>query len=157
MRPAIPSVPSVMTGVLGIFMLTASFGTMIPGFVHDRVPKQFVPTCHWLVSHVVETPSEDLVMVLARISQVIIAGVELIAGLAMLAATFLPAKRLVLTNFGVGLCMGLFGAFMLTMFAMHDKSLPAWNQYPAILAWLGATWLVVSLTDGQARGMKHGS
>lgn len=40
-----------------------------------------------------------------------------------------------------------FGTFMLTMFAMHDYKRPRWNQYPAMLAWIGVTWLVVALTD----------
>jgi len=36
---------------------------------------------------------------------------------------------------------------MLVMFAMHDKNLPHWNQYPAILTWIGVTWLSVAFTD----------
>lgn len=147
MRTVIPSAPAVMTCVLGLFMVIASLGTVLPGFVHDRVPKQFTPVCNWMLSQFIHEPGETLVLIFARLSQVIIAVTELTIGVVMLAATFIPARRLVLTNLGVGLSMGLFGTFMLTMFAMHDKSLPAWNQYPAMLSWLGATWLVVALTD----------
>lgn len=142
-----PGVGAVMTGVLGLFMVTAACGTAIPGFVHDRVPRQFIPVCTWLLSAIVDKPAESLVKAAAVTCQVIIALVELTAGVVMLAAAAMPRRRRALTNFGVALTMGLFGAFMLTMFAMHDKSLPAWNQYPAIFAWLAGTWLVVALTD----------
>ena len=30
---------------------------------------------------------------------------------------------------------------------MHDKNLPHWDQYPAILTWIGATWLSVYVSD----------
>ena len=150
------NVPAVMAAVLGLFMLLAGFATMIPSLVHDRLPQQFIPTCSWLLNQVMDAPSEELVMTAARTSQVIIAVTELTVGVVMLAAAFWPRRRVGLTNLGVGLAVGLFGAFMMTMFAMHDKSLPGWNQYPSILAWLGATWLVVSLTDGRSGPSNQG-
>jgi hypothetical protein len=98
-----------------------------------------------------DAPNDPVIRFLAVTSQYVIGGSEAIIGLALLGAAVFPRRRISLANFGLGYSMGLFMAFMLTMFAMHDKKLPAWNQYPAILAWIGITWLVVSLTDQNAR------
>lgn len=144
MAMRVPTLPAVMLGVLGVFQITAAFATFIPSFVHDRVPKQFVPVWTFLTKSIYgDTPNDAVINTLAVASQWVIGVTEAIIGLALLGAVLMPARRLALANFGLGLMIGLFGAFMLTMFAMHDKSLPAWNQYPAILAWAGATWLVV--------------
>jgi len=81
---------------------------------------------------------------------VIIGGSELIIGASLLAAAASPAakeRRRNLANFGLAFATGLFTVFLITMFTMHDKDLPKWNQYPAILTWIGVTWLVVALTD----------
>ncbi len=141
----VPTVPTVMLASMGVFQVTAAFASFVPGFVHDRVPKQFVPTWAFLTKPIYgETPNESVIMLLARLSQFIIGISEAIIGVCLLIAACVPARRMALANFGLCYGIGLFSAFMITMFAMHDKSLPAWNQYPAILAWMGVTWLVVA-------------
>ena len=142
------TVPGVLLIVMAAFQLTAAFATFIPSFVHDRVPEQFIPVWLFLAGPVLgDAPSEDVIRVLAVASQLIIGISEAVIGLALLAAALVPQRRLTLANFGLAYAAGLFGAFLLTMFAMHDPQLPKWNQYPAILAWIGATWLVVALTS----------
>ncbi len=137
-----------MTAVLGLFMLVAGFGSVIPTFVHDRIPMQFVPVWEWmLIPFGDASTNPGTVLTFAYASQWLIAIIEWTAGLLLITATIFRRKRLVLTNLGVGLCIGLFGAFMITMFAMHHYELPRWNQYPSILAWLGVTWAVVALAE----------
>lgn len=133
-----------MLCVFGLWQIVAGLGTLIPGFVHDRVPNQFIPVMTWFFKAFgAQDPGAATINAAAHISQWIIGLTELVIGAAALLAAFDRARRLALANFSLGLAAGLFGAFLLTMFIMHDKSLPAWNQYPAISAWIGATWLVV--------------
>jgi hypothetical protein len=154
MALSVPSVPAVMLATMGLFQVTAAVASFVPGFVHDRVPQQFTPVWTFLTGWMYDGAlNESLVYTLAVASQFIIGTSEAIIGVSLLAAAGMPRRRLALANFGLGYSVGLFGAFMLTMFAMHDKSLPAWNQYPAILTWIGVTWLVVALTE-QRRGMR---
>lgn len=94
-----------------------------------------------------QAPNERVVFALAVASQWIIGTTELLAGIGCLVASAWPRRRLSLTNLSCGLSTGLFGTFLLVMFAMHDKNLPQWNQYPAILAWIGVTWLSVYVID----------
>ncbi|MBL8963942.1 MAG: hypothetical protein KF787_13060 [Phycisphaeraceae bacterium] len=144
----LPTLPAVMLVVMGLFHSIASLGTLIPSFVHDRVPYQFIPVWKFLAKpYLGENPAEGIIKALAVGSQVAIGVTEGVIGTSLLVAAFWPGRRLPLARFGLGLSAGLFGAFMLTMFAMHDKSLPAWNQYPAILAWIGVTWLVVLTSE----------
>ncbi|MFO0493527.1 MAG: hypothetical protein ACK51T_13980 [bacterium] len=151
LRFAVPSLPTVMLCVAGLWLVMAAFGTWIPSFVTDRVPKQIIPVTTWLFQFFgADTPppesAERLAPTIKRVAhlfQFIIGLTELIAGVAALAAAAMPRQRVTLTNFSMGLATGLFGAFMLTMFAIHSKDLPAWNQYPAILAWFGVTWALV--------------
>lgn len=134
-----------MLVAMGVFQITAAFASFIPAFVHDRVPEQFVPVWRFLTKPFSgETPNESMIFLLARVSQFIIGISEAIIGMCLLIAAFVPARRMVLANFGLCYGIALFSVFMLTMFAMHDKSLPNWNQYPAILAWMGVTWLIVA-------------
>lgn len=143
-----PTLSGVMLCIMGVFHAVASLGTLIPGFVHDRVPYQFIPVWKFLSRPFLgEDPDASVVRALAVGSQIVIGVTEGVIGLALLAAAFWLDRRLALARFGLGMSAGLFGAFMLTMFAMHDKSLPAWNQYPAILAWIGVTWLIVSSAE----------
>lgn len=166
-RPAVPSLPVVLLVLLGLFMLIAMFGTLVPGFVTDRVPKQFIPVATWFFGFFgadVSTPEGQErwagpIKLKAHISQVIIAVTEGIIAVTALAAACMPRHRVPLAHFSIGLATGLFGAFMLTMFAIHSKDLPAWNQYPAIFAWLGVTWLIVvawekGLTNATGPGEK---
>jgi hypothetical protein len=143
MHKSIPGVPAMMTLMLGLFMVMAGFGSILPGFVKDRVPEQFIPIWQWILRTPTEGEPVPLVMALAYASQWLIGCTEFAIGVLLLAATFLPHKRLSLTSLGVMLATAMFGAFMLTMFAMHDYNLPRWNQFPAILAWLGVIWAVV--------------
>jgi len=150
-RLTVPPLPVVLLVLLGLFMLIAMFGTLVPGFVTDRVLKQFVPVSTWFFEFFgadLSTPDDQErwagpIKLKAHICQVIIAATEGIISITALAAACMPRRRVQLTHFSIGLAMGLFGAFMLTMFAIHSKDLPAWNQYPAIFAWLGITWLIV--------------
>lgn len=143
--------PAVMLALMALFQCAAVFATFIPSFVHDRVPDQFVPVWTFLTTPFYgESPNVAVIQTLALASQWIIGVSEAIISVALGAAAVLPRRRLALAHFGLGYATALFGAFMLTMFAMHDKKLPAWNQYPAILAWIAATWLVVALTDSSS-------
>ncbi len=144
-----------MLTVFGLWQVVAGLGTLIPKFVHDRVPNQFVPVAAWFSRALGgEEPDPESIWNLARVFQWIIGPVELVIGVTALAAAIHRPRRLAWTNFSLGLSAGLFGAFLLTMFIMHDKSLAAWNQYPAISAWIAGTWLVVvawekGWTDGR--------
>jgi hypothetical protein len=151
MHARIPTLPVVLLSVIGLWMIIAAFGTLIPTFVTDRVPKQIIPVTEWFFSRAgVDLTSRGAqeqwgptIKTIAHIFQGIIAATEFIVGVTALAAASIPRRRLQLANFSLGLGSGLFGAFLLTMFAIHSKDLPAWNQYPAIFAWFGVTWLVV--------------
>jgi uncharacterized membrane protein YeaQ/YmgE (transglycosylase-associated protein family) len=144
MKLGIPTLPTVMLTVFGLWQIVAGLGTLIPKFVHDRVPNQFVPVMTWLFKAFgSENPDPASIKTAAYLSQWVIGLTEIVIGAAALLAAVDRARRLALANFSLGLAAGLFGAFLLTMFMMHDKSLPSWNQYPAICAWIGATWLVV--------------
>lgn len=146
-----PGLPGLMLVLTGLFMVAASVGTAVPWLVHDRLNKQFIPVWSWYLG--VEPGAEvgGAVNALAVGSQWVITLVELAAGVVLLMASGMPKKRLELANLGLCMMGGLFGAFMLTMFIMHDKSLPAWNQYPAILGWIVVTWGVV-MAEPKLRG-----
>ncbi len=139
----VPTLPVVMLTVFGVWQVVAGLGTLIPKFVHDRVPKQFIPVMEWFFKAFgAAEPDPDTVKLAAHVCQWIIGLTEIVIGATALGAAALPRKRLELANFSLGLATGLFGAFLLTMFIMHDKTLPAWNQYPSIAAWIGVVWLV---------------
>lgn len=151
MLSRVPAFPGVMLAVLGFFQFAAAFAAFVPSFVHDRVPQQFIPVWRFLLRPLLgPQPDEGVVKALAVVSQFIIGITEAVIAVVLLAAAFSSSHRPALANLGLGLAAGLYGAFMLTMFAMHDKSLPNWNQYPAILAWIGVTWAVVNLTPRAA-------
>lgn len=151
MLSKVPAFPAVMLAVMGLFQLAAAFAAFVPSFVHDRVPQQFIPVWRFLLRPLFGSqPDEGVVKALALVSQFIIGITEAVIAIVLLAAAFSSAHRPALANLGLGLSAALYGAFMLTMFAMHDKSLPNWNQYPAILAWIGVTWAVVNLTPRAA-------
>lgn len=144
-----PKMATSMLAAMGAFQFVASAATFIPSFVHDRVPTQFVPVWRFLTQSTGDDGlSDESICILAVISQIIIGGSELIIGGALvMAAASNGIRRRKLASFGLAYATGLFTVFLITMFAMHDKDLPKWNQYPAILAWIGVTWLVVDLTD----------
>ncbi|MCZ7633085.1 hypothetical protein FBT69_12670 [Synechococcales cyanobacterium CNB] len=142
----VPGVAAVMLFVMGVFQATAAFACFIPSFVHDRVPEQFVPVWRFLTRPIYgDTPNEAVIKALAVASQVIIGTTEAFVSAMLLGAALVPRRRRALAHLGLSASMLLYTAFMLTMYAMHDKSLPNWNQYPAILAWIGVTWTVVAL------------
>jgi len=146
--PKMPGVAGVMLFVMGAFQGAAAFACFIPSFVHDRVPDQFVPVWRFLTRPLYgDTPNEAVVKALAVASQIIIGSIEAFVAAMLLGAALMPRRRVALARAGLSASMLLYTAFMLTMYAMHDKSLPNWNQYPAILAWIGVTWAVVSLED----------
>lgn len=143
-RLAVPSLPAVMLVVFGLWQIVAGLGSLIPKFVHDRLPNQFVPVVTWFAKAFgIEDPDPATMKVAAYICQWIIGPTEIIVGVTALIAAFSRPRRLAYANFSLGLAAGLFGAFLMTMFIMHDKSLPAWNQYPVISTWIASTWLVV--------------
>jgi hypothetical protein len=148
----VPSIGTVSLGMTAMFQGVAAAGTFFPSFVHDRVEMQFKLVWRFLLG--VETAASSdaapLADFLARASQLIIGGCEAVIALALLAAMLSPrgsSRRLHLANFGLALGVGLFSTFLIVLFAMHDSSLPKWNQYPSIIAWFGATWLIVSVTE----------
>jgi len=147
-----PTLPGVLLGGLGVFHVAAAIGTVVPSFVHDRYPKQFVPVWEFFLGPAAGEGESMLVTFMARLSQGVIGLSELAIGAALLAsAAAKPGspRRRSLASFGLAFSIGLFSAFMITMFIMHDPNLPRWNQYPAMLAMLGAAWMVVALTDAR--------
>ncbi|MCL4741947.1 MAG: hypothetical protein KJZ54_07045 [Phycisphaerales bacterium] len=147
---SVPGFAALMLFIIGAFQVTASLACFIPSFVHDRVPKQFEPVWTFLTKPIYgDRPNEGVIHALAVLSQFVIGIVEALIGVVLLVAAFVPKRRRVCAHAGLSGATLLYGTFMLTMFAMHDKSLPAWNQYPAILAWIGVTWSVVCLESRQ--------
>jgi len=150
-RPMSPA--TVMLGGAGVFHLIASAVTFVPSFVHDRVTAHFIPVWAFLTQPVGEAVGDEVIRALAVASQITIGGSELVIGGALMGAAALPVgseRRRAWASFGLAFSMGLFGVFLAVLFAAHDPGLPNWKQYPPILAWLGATWLVVALTDTPA-------
>ncbi|HRQ73953.1 MAG TPA: hypothetical protein PLU35_13085 [Phycisphaerales bacterium] len=146
--PTMPGVAGVMLFTMGAFQGAAAFACFIPAFVHDRVPDQFVPVWRFLTRPLFgDAPNEAVINALAVASQIIIGSTEAFVAAMLIGAAFIPRRRVVMARAGLSASMLLYTAFMLTMYAMHDKSLPNWNQYPAILAWIGVTWTVVSIDD----------
>jgi hypothetical protein len=141
----VPQVPTVMLAVMGLFQAVAALGTWIPSFIDDRVVEQFIPVWTLVLRPIQgETPREPLVRALAYSSQFLIGTSEVVIAIALLGAAFAPRRRLVWANFGLTLSTGLFGAFMITMFAVDDKVLPKWHMYLGVLTWIGVTWLIVA-------------
>lgn len=147
----IPAVPTIMLAIFGMWGLLASYVTFDPDFAVDRVNQQLIPVSQWIVLIFNDSADPKSLSALARVFQVIIGAVEATWGLTCLLAVFWRRHRLMLTNLGLGLATGMFGSFLLMMFAMHDKELPAWNQYPAIFAWIGVTWIMI-FADTAATG-----
>lgn len=140
--------PNVLLAMMACFQLLASLGTLIPSFVKDRVNEQFIPIWeHFLAPFTGGQPSEGLLRAMAVLSQWIIGLWELAAGIILLAAIFKPAQRLRLSSAGLGMVFSLYSVFMFTLFGTHDKRLHHWDQYPALLAWIIATWVVIYLTE----------
>jgi len=132
----LPSPALVLTFVLGVFFLVAAVGSWHPGIVKDRYDEQFLPLfLHWT--------GQGTAHVLAVASQVIIGFVEFIGGLLFLWGVFDRRRRMFVLKAGYGLMIVLFGSFMVVLFALHDYTLPNWNQFPAILAMLLVGWFVV--------------
>jgi len=116
--------------------------------VCDRVLQQFIPVWTFLTRPFYgDEPNQAAIRTLAVASMFIIGTSEAIIGLSLLGAALMPVRRVTMASFGLGYATGLYGVFMATMFAMHDKNLPSWNQYPAILAWIGATWFIVAFAE----------
>jgi len=146
-----PGLPAVMLAVTGLFQAVAALGTLIPSFIDDRVSEQFIPIWKWLTRPVYgDASSESVVRMLAYVSQFVIGVSEAIIAMLLLGAALMPHRRLAWANLGLGYASGLFGAFMITMFAIDDRNLPKWNQHLAVLTWIGVTWLIVALTDRRA-------
>lgn len=134
-----PLIAKVNLVVFSLFMLIAGLGTLIPYLVMDRRPVQFEPLWRALL----RTPNEGwsrLPERLATASQWIIGVSELGIGMMAGAAMLFPARRRLFATLSLSGATALFGSFMVTLFLIHDKSLPAWNQYPAILIWIAAIW-----------------
>jgi len=147
----VPRVPAVLLAVAGLFQAVAALGTFIPSFIDDRVVEQFIPVWKLVVGPIQgEAPNESLIRAVAYVSQFLIGGSEVVIAIALLGAAFLPQRRLAWANFGLGYACGLFGIFMIVMFALDDKSLPKWPMHLGVLTWLGVTWLIVALTDRRA-------
>lgn len=143
-----PGLPAVMLAVAGLFHAVAALGTWIPSFIDDRVQEQFIPVWRLLLRPIQgEAPIESLVSALAHMSQFLIGTSEVVIAIALLGAAFRPRRRLAWANFGLAYATGLFGTFMIVLFALDDKNLPKWPMYLGVLTWLGATWVVVAVAD----------
>ena len=144
----VPRLPAVLLAVMGLFQAVAALGTLMPSFIDDRVVQQFIPIWTWLTRPIYgDAPNESVVRTLAHVSQFVIGASEVFIAILLLGAALMPRRRLAWANLGLGYATGLFGAFMITMFAVDDRNLPNWKQHLAVLTWIGVTWLVVSLTD----------
>lgn len=144
----LPTLGLINLAIFGLFMITAGIGSIVPQIVKDRLPEQFRP----LWQRVLGTPDEEWNIVgegLAVASQWIIGLTELAAGFIALAALVSVPRRRTLAQLGLGLATGLFGAFMIVLFFLHEAALPKWNQYPAILVWLAATWFLLEYEAGR--------
>lgn len=144
----LPSLGVINLGVFGVFMLVAGVGSIVPQIVKDRLPEQFRP----LWQRVLGTPDEEWNIVgesIAVASQWIIGMTEIVAGAIGLAAVFVASRRRTLAHISLGLATALFGSFMIVLFFLHEASLPKWNQYPAILVWIAATWFLLEHEAGR--------
>ncbi|MCW5933602.1 MAG: hypothetical protein KIT45_04775 [Fimbriimonadia bacterium] len=142
------SFASLMLLMLGCFNLLSALGTFVPSFVKDRVNKQFIPVWENLLSPLSGgQPSESAVRNLAVISQWIIGTWELVMGCFLIAAAFLPARRVPFSNVGLGMALAIFSVFTFVTFGTHDERLPHWDQYPQLMIWVAAVWIVVHLSE----------
>lgn len=147
----VPRMAAVMLAVMGLFQVVAALGTLVPSFIDDRVVQQFIPAWKLITRPIYgDAPNEPVVRLLAYLSQFVIGASEVIIAIVLLGAALLPHRRLAWANFGLGYSTALFGTFMITVFAVDDRSLPSWTMYLAVLTWIAATWLVVALTDRRA-------
>jgi hypothetical protein len=146
-----PRISAVMLAVMGVFQAVAAAGTLIPSFIDDRVSEQFIPVWKFLTKPFYnDATDESVVRTLAYLSQAVIGASEALIAIILFGAAVLPSRRVVWANFGLGYASGLFGAFMVTMFAVDDPNLPKWSLHLAVLTWIGVTWLVVAATDRSA-------
>lgn len=145
----LPTLGELNLAIYGAFMLVAGVGSIVPRLVKDRLPEQFRPLWQRLLA----TPDEEWGIVgegIAVASQWVIGLSELAAGALAAAAVVVRSRRRMLAHLGLGLGTGLFGSFMLVLFFLHEADLPKWNQYPAILVWIAATWVLLERDAGRA-------
>lgn len=138
----LPPLGLINLTVFGVFMLVAGVGSIVPQIVKDRLPEQIRP----LWQRVLGTPDEEWNIVgesIAVASQWIIGVTELAAGGIALAGVCVTSRRRVLAHASLALATALFGTFMIVLFFLHEASLPKWNQYPALLVWIAATWFLL--------------
>lgn len=101
----------------------------------------------WFASLVLsEETTASAGQLLARLVQLLIGVVELAAGVLLLWGVFDATRRRQLLDAGYAILVLLFSGFMLTLFIIHHNvaGLPAWNQYPAILAMLLVGWYLAT-------------
>lgn len=152
----------VQLGVYAVFMLIAGVGSLAPHVVKDRFPEQFRPLWRRLFGQEMDAVLADLAQpdaewqlvpdTLAVASQWVIGLSELtIGGLASGAVVlYVRGRRRAEVLAGISLCGGaaLFGTFMVVLFYLHEANLPKWNQYPAVLVWIGVVWWLLRVGDG---------
>ncbi|MEN0020238.1 MAG: hypothetical protein AAF747_05085 [Planctomycetota bacterium] len=147
----LPSIGLINLSVFGAFMLVAGVGSLVPSVVRDRLPESFRPLWRSVL-----TASDSALgpfgEALAVMSQWIIGITEFVAGAAALAAVFVERVRGPLAKLGLGLATSLIGTFMVVLFLLHEPALPKWTQYPPLLVWFAATWLLLEHEAGRRFG-----
>ena len=142
-----PGLGLINLAIFAAFMAVAGVGTLVPALVKDRLPEQFEPLWNAVVGRGDDGWSR-LAEPLALASQWAIGLTELAIGALASAAVFSQAQRNGLAKASLGLATALFGLFMVVLFFLHEKDLPKWNQYPAILVWIAATWVLLEREAG---------
>lgn len=138
-----PAIALINLAVFGVFMVIAGIGTLVPPLVKDRLPDQIRPLWQRLLA----MPDDEWNMVgesVAVTSQWLIGLTEFFAGALALAALIAPTRRTKLAGISLAVGTGLFGTFMAVLFFLHETDLPKWSQYPALLVWIGATWMLLN-------------
>ncbi|TVQ61860.1 MAG: hypothetical protein EA378_07350 [Phycisphaerales bacterium] len=136
--------------VFSLFMCIAGLGSLVPAMVKDRVPDQFTPLWRTILGSNHEDQWQRLPDILAVISQWVIGLAELAIGVVAAIAVVRPKHRLRLASLSLSGAAALFGTFMVVLFFLHAKELPQWNQYPAILVWIAAMWLLLAHADPES-------
>lgn len=138
MRLSPPVLASLV--VLAVFAIAAGLGNWFAGFIMDRHTYQYLP----LMQVVLPGVAESVQSFVAHLVRFGCGFVELSAGFLLLIGISRTSLRRVAIDWGCALLVMQFGLCLLVIFVLHhvpELTLPKWNQYPAILVWILATWM----------------
>lgn len=138
MRLSPPVLASLV--VLAVFAIAAGLGNWFTGFIMDRHTYQYLP----LMQVVLPGVAESVQSFVAHLVRFWCGLVECTAGLLLLVGIFRTSLRRVAIDWGCAVLVAQFGLCLMVVFLLHhvpELTLPQWNQYPAILVWILATWM----------------